>query len=79
MPWSRKIVHKHVGQHKLRAMTIISEQNASCRCAVVRRRANHQLARASARLHLVEGFLKAMADLDQAKQPSARVLHQNAP
>ena len=35
------------------------------RCEVVERRANFNLAKANKRLHLVEGFLAALTDLDQ--------------
>lgn len=38
------------------------------RCEVVERRARHRLARTQARLHLVEGFLAAMAQLDAVVQ-----------
>ena len=37
------------------------------RCAVVRKRATRDLQRAQARLHLVQGFLLAMNDLDKAR------------
>ncbi len=35
-----------------------------CRCEVVERRAQHELSRAQQRLHLVDGFLAAMHDMD---------------
>ena len=35
-----------------------------CRCDVVERRARFNLAKAEKRLHLVEGFLAALTDLD---------------
>ena len=35
------------------------------RCEVVERRARYNLAKAEKRLHLVEGFLIAMTDLDE--------------
>ena len=38
------------------------------RCEVVERRAAHDLAKARARLHLVDGFLAAMRDLDAVVQ-----------
>lgn len=36
-----------------------------CRCEVVERRARFNLAKAEKRLHLVQGFLTALTDLDQ--------------
>lgn len=36
-----------------------------CRCEAVERRAKFNLAKANKRLHLVEGFLAALTDLDQ--------------
>lgn len=41
------------------------------RCEVVRKRAQHELEKAGTRLHLVQGFLKAMADLDQVRSTLA--------
>lgn len=35
-----------------------------CRCEAVERRAQHELSRAQQRLHLVDGFLAAMHDMD---------------
>lgn len=40
----------------------------SGRCEVVERRARHELGRAQQRLHLVDGFLSAMAHLDAVVQ-----------
>lgn len=41
------------------------------RCEVVRKRAERDLQRAQARLHLVQGFLLAMNDLDKVRSSSA--------
>lgn len=46
-------------------MRALRRWHAGDRCEVVRRRATHELEKAGARLHLVQGFLVAMADLDE--------------
>lgn len=51
--------------HFLQFMASFPSLPASvCRCGVVERRARHELERAKKRLHLVDGYLAAMADLD---------------
>ena len=50
-------------QHRLKCSLTLP--CSKCRCEVVERRARHALQKAEKRLHLVQGFMKAMTDLDQ--------------
>ena len=49
--------------------------NCRNRCAVVRKRATRDLQRAQARLHLVQGFLLAMNDLDKVLPLAHAAIH----